>query len=80
MGAGGFGGTMAGGSGVAPGGYGGYTPDAPATSGALAGGLGGGDVMGMLGSGGGQDIMAMIPQLMRLANLGGGRRRHRHRD
>jgi hypothetical protein len=88
MGAGGFGGTMAGGSGVAPGGYGGYTPDAPAMSGALAGGLGsglggglgGGDVMGMLGSGGGQDIMAMIPQLMRLANLGGGRRRHRHRD
>jgi hypothetical protein len=82
MGAGGFGGTMAGGSGVAPGGYGGYTPDAPATSGGLGSGPGSGDVMGMLGSGGGQDIMAMIPQLMRLANLGGGsrRRRHRHRD
>ena len=80
---GGFGGTMPG-AGVAPGGYGGYTPDAPGMSGGLGGGLGsgpsGGDVMGMLGSGGGQDIMAMIPQLMRLANLGGGRRRHRHRD
>jgi hypothetical protein len=50
-----------------------------ALAGGPAGGLGGGDVMGMLG-GGGQDIMAMIPQLMRLANLGGGRRRHRHRD
>jgi hypothetical protein len=84
---GGFGSTMPGGSGVAPGGYGGTTPDAPAMSGGLSGGLGGGpgggDVIGMLGSGGGgQDIMAMIPQLMRLANLGGGigRRRHRHRD
>jgi hypothetical protein len=36
----------------------------------------------MLSGAGGQDIMAMIPQLMRLANLGGGagHRRHRHRD
>jgi hypothetical protein len=38
--------------------------------------------MGMLGGAGGQDIMAMIPQLMRLANVGGGtgHRRHRRRD
>ena len=44
------------------------------------GGMGGGDIMGMLGGAGGGDMMAMIPQLMRLANLGGGgHRRHRHR-
>ena len=41
-------------------------------------GFGGGDIMGMLGGSGGADMMAMIPQLMRLANVGGGhRRRHR---
>jgi len=39
------------------------------------GGYGGSDIMGMLGGG---DMMAMIPQLMRLANVGGGgHRRHR---
>ncbi|MGY3353850.1 hypothetical protein ACVWZK_000513 [Bradyrhizobium sp. GM0.4] len=45
------------------------------------GGIGGGDIMGMLGGAGGGDMMAMIPQLMRLANVGGGggHRRHRHR-
>ncbi|MVT74836.1 hypothetical protein GPL20_17645 [Bradyrhizobium cajani] len=43
------------------------------------GGMGGGDVMGMLGGSGG-DMMAMIPQLMRLANVGGGgHRRHKRR-
>lgn len=43
--------------------------------------IGGGDVMGMIGGSGGGDMMAMIPQLMRLANVGGGggHRRHRHR-
>lgn len=41
---------------------------------------GGGDIMGMLGGAGGGDMMAMIPQLMRLANVGGGgHRRHKHR-
>ncbi|WP_369720556.1 hypothetical protein AB8Z38_25815 [Bradyrhizobium sp. LLZ17] len=49
--------------------YGGYAPMG-----------GGGDIMGMLGGAGGGDMMAMIPQLMRLANVGGGgHRRHRHR-
>jgi hypothetical protein len=55
--------------GGAMGGYGGYLPS----------GMGGGDIMGMLGGAGGGDMMAMIPQLMRLANVGGGHRRHRHR-
>lgn len=42
--------------------------------------MAGGDFMGMLGGAGGGDMMAMIPQLMRLANVGGGgHRRHRHR-
>ncbi|WJR78970.1 hypothetical protein [Bradyrhizobium sp. NP1] len=59
---GGFGGTMAGG------GLGGYgTP----------GGFGGGDMMGMMGSANISDIMGMIGPLMRMANAGGGHRRHR---
>jgi hypothetical protein len=43
--------------------------------------MAGGDFMGMLGGAGGGDMMAMIPQLMRLANVGGGggHRRHKHR-
>jgi len=68
---GGFGGGIPGGFG----GVSGYTPDAPA----IGGGYGGGDVMGMLGSAGGGEIMAMIPQLVQLANSGGGHRRHRRR-
>ncbi len=40
---------------------------------------GGGDIMGMLGGGGGGELMGMIPQLMRMANFGGGHRRHRRR-
>jgi hypothetical protein len=58
-----------------PGGFGGvsgYAPDAPA----ISGGYGGSD---MIGGAGGGDIMAMIPQLMQLANVGGGHRRHRRR-
>ena len=39
--------------------------------------MGGSDIMGMLG-GGGSELMGMIPQLMRMANLGGGYG-HRHR-
>jgi hypothetical protein len=39
----------------------------------------GGDVMGMLGGAGGGERMGMIPQLMRMANVGGGHRRHRRR-
>lgn len=71
-GGGGLGGMMGGGGmggGFGAPGYGGYAP------------MGGGDIMAMLGGAGGGDMMAMIPQLMRLANVGGGRghRRHRHR-
>jgi hypothetical protein len=47
--------------------------------GGIPGGLGGGDVMGMLGGAGGGELMSMAPQLMRMANLGGGRHGRRHR-
>jgi hypothetical protein len=72
-GGGGFGGMMGGGGFGAPMG-GGTMP--------MGGGMGfgGGDIMGMLGGSGGGNMMAMIPQMMRLANVGGGgHRRHRHR-
>ncbi|MDE2379079.1 hypothetical protein [Bradyrhizobium sp.] len=74
MGGSGFGGGLTGGG--MSGGYGGYTPVA---GGYLPTGMGygGGDIMGMLGGAGGGDMMSMIPQLMRLANVGGGHRRHR---
>ena len=65
---GGFGGIGGGFGGVS-----GYTPETPA----ISGGYGGGDMTGMLGGAGGGEIMAMIPQLMQLANSGGGHRRHR---
>src|SRR5216684_2782874 len=52
----------------------------PMMSGMIEGGYGGMIPGGMGGYGGG-DMMAMIPQLMRMVNYGGGRhgRRHRHR-
>jgi len=82
-GMGSFGGMAPGGiGGMIPGGTGGSAPyagDAPAMAGGY--GYGGGDIMGMLGGAGGSDMMAMIPQLMRLANIGGGgHRRHRRHD
>ncbi|MBR0777310.1 hypothetical protein JQ625_20965 [Bradyrhizobium diazoefficiens] len=58
---------------------------APMGGGGFDGGFGGGlgfgsgDIMGMLGGTSGGNMMAMIPQMMRLANVGGGHRRHRHR-
>ena len=67
-GGGGFGGMTAGfggGSGFAPQGYG--------------MGMGGGDFTGMLGGAGGSDMVRMIPQLMQMANFGGGRYGHRRR-
>jgi hypothetical protein len=73
-GGGGFGG-MLGGGGI-PGGYGGAAGFAPEGYGM---GMGGGDFMDMLGGGGGGEMMSMIPQLMRMANFGGGHRRHRRR-
>ena len=45
----------------------------------FGGGYGGGDVMGMLGGAGGGEMMSMIPQLMRMANMGGGYHGRRHR-
>jgi hypothetical protein len=73
---GGFGGIP--GAGGIPGGLGGGAAFAPESYGI---GTGGGDVMGMLGGSGGGELMSMIPQLMRIANLGGGygHRRHRRR-
>ncbi len=59
------GGGFGGGSGFAPQGYG--------------MGMGGGDFMGMPGGSGGSEMMSMIPQLMQMANFGGGRYGHRRR-
>ncbi len=59
-----------------PGGYGGGGSLAPEAYGM---GIGGGDVMGMLGGNGGGEMMSMIPQLMQLANFGGGHGRRHHR-
>jgi hypothetical protein len=75
-GGGGFGGMMGGGG--IPGGFGGGTAIAPE---GFAGSFGGGDIMGMLGGNGGGEMMSMIPQIMRMANFGGGygHRRHRRR-
>jgi len=70
---GGFGGML--GSGGIPGGFGGggFVPDGYGL------GTGGGDIMGMLGGNGGAEMMNMIPQLMRMANFGGGHGRRSHR-
>ena len=79
---GGFGGMMGGGT---PGGFGGGAPYMPDGYGVNMGSYGygyggGGDIMGMLGGSGGGELMGIIPQLMRLANAGGGHgRRHRRR-
>ena len=71
---GGFGGGIPAGIG---GGYGGsYVPD---SYGANLGGIGGGDFMGMIGGGGSGELMSMVPQLMRMANVGSGRHGRRHR-
>jgi hypothetical protein len=66
---GGFGGMPGGG------GLGGGAAFAPESYGIGMGG--GGDFMSMLGGSGGGELMRMIPQLMRMANFGGGHRRHR---
>jgi hypothetical protein len=73
-GGGGFGG-IPGGGGMPPG-FGGGAAFAPDGYGM---GMGGGDFMGMLGGGGGGELMSMIPQLMRMANFGGGYGHRRHR-
>ncbi|KRR30306.1 hypothetical protein [Bradyrhizobium retamae] len=66
-GGGGFGGRMGGGI---PGGFGGgYVPEGYGVN----AGLGGGDFMGMFGGAGDGELMSMVPQLMRMANVGGGR-------
>ena len=70
----GLGGMM--GSGGFSGGFGGgYVPEGYGvnTAGMNIGSFGGGNVMGMLGGAGGGELMSMVPQLMRMANVGGGR-------
>jgi hypothetical protein len=39
----------------------------------------GGEHMGMIGGAGGSELMGMVPQLMRMANAGGGHSRRRLR-
>ena len=72
---GGFGGMM--GGGIPAGGS--YVPEGyGVNTGSMN--FGGGDFMGMLGGAGGSELMGMVPQLMRMANVGGarhGRRRAR---
>ena len=76
-GGGGFGGMLGGGI---PGGFGGGYGSAGFVPDGYGAGMGGGDVTGMLGGGGGGgELMGMIPQLMRMANVGGGHRHHRRR-
>ncbi|KRR07709.1 hypothetical protein CQ12_28100 [Bradyrhizobium jicamae] len=81
-GGGGLGGMMGGGI---PGGFGGGIPAGGGymsdSYGINTGGMnfGGGDFMGMLGGAGGSELMSMVPQLMRMANVGGGRSGRRHR-
>ena len=60
---------------------GGYVPEGygVSTGGMNFGSMGGGDFTGMLGSRGGGELMSMVPQLMRIANVGGGRHGRRHR-
>ena len=63
----------------APGGYD-IGSAAPAGLGGISpAGFGGGDIMGMIGGQDGGQMMSMIPQLMQLANIGGGHRKHRRR-
>ncbi len=66
-GGGGFGGALGGGI---PGGFGGGATYADNT---------GGGFNSMLGGAGGSEMMSMLPQLVRIANVGGGHRRHRRR-
>ena len=77
-----FGGMMGGGGFGGMGGMGGMIPGGMGGGDVMGmlGGGGGGDIMGMLGGGGGGEMMSMIPQLMRMAYFGGGHgRRHRRR-
>jgi hypothetical protein len=66
------------------GGLGGMMGGMGGMGGMIPGGMGGGDMMGMLGGMGGGDIMGMIGPMMRMANFGGGygggHRRHRRRN
>ena len=72
-----------GGGGAIPGNFGGgYGGGYGDSYGVNMGSMGGGNIMGMLGGAGGGEMMSMIPQLMRMANMGGGSRhgrRHRRR-
>jgi hypothetical protein len=72
-GGGGFGGMLGGGI---PGGFGAGTSFEPEGSGI---GRAGGDLTGKRGGSGAGEVMSMIPQLMRMADFGGGPRHRRHR-
>ncbi len=70
-------GGMMGGDGI-PGGFGGgsgggYVPEGYGVS------TGGMNIGGLAGGLGGGELMSMVPQLMRMANVGGGRHGRRHR-
>jgi hypothetical protein len=75
-GGGGFGGMLGGGI---PDGFGGGYRGAGFAPDGYGVGMGGGDVVGMLGGSDGGELMSMIPQMMRMANVGGGHRHHRRR-
>ena len=69
-----------GGIGGIPGGFGGGTGLAPDSYAADIGtGMGGNDIMGMLGGSGGGEMVSMIPQIMQMAGMGGGYGRRHHR-
>ena len=73
-----FAGVGGGGGGGIPGGFGGGIPGG--YGGGIPGGYGGGDIMGTIGGGGGGgDMMGMIGPMMKMANIGGGHRRHHKR-
>ena len=74
-GGGGFGGMLGGGI---PGGFGGGYGGAGFAPDGYGAGMGGDDVMSILGDGGGE-LMSMIPQMMRMANVGGGHGHRHHR-
>ena len=73
-GGGGFGGMLGDGT---PGGFGGGFGGGANYADSYGIGTGGGGFTSMLGGAGGSEMMSMIPQLVRIANVGGGHRRHR---
>jgi hypothetical protein len=73
---GGFGGMLGGGT---PGGFGGGFGGGATYADSYGINTGGGGFTSVLGGAGGSEMMSMIPQLVRIANVSGGHRRHRRR-